>query len=128
VQQVNGIAYHRAGLLGKGGSSRVYRVLDASNNLFAIKRVDIGRNDAETRASFLNEIQLLEKLKGKPQIIRLIDSEMNEAKKTLMMVRIFAPPLSAISSISDSWNNLDDFIGNGGRRNRSQWAASRSFR
>jgi serine/threonine protein kinase len=128
VQQVNGIAYHRAGLLGKGGSSRVYRVLDASNNLFAIKRVDIGRNDAETRASFLNEIQLLEKLKGKPQIIRLIDSEMNEAKKTLMMVRIFAPPLSAISSISDSWNNLDDFIGNGGWRNRSQWAASRSFR
>lgn len=84
--QVNGISYHRAGLLGKGGSSRVYRVLDASNNLFAIKRVDIGRNDAETRASFLNEIQLLEKLKGNPQIIRLIDSEMNENKKTLMMV------------------------------------------
>lgn len=64
----------------------MYRVLDEKNNLFAVKKVDIRTNDPETRASFVNEIHLLEKLRGHPQIITLIDSEMNEAKKTLSMV------------------------------------------
>lgn len=84
--QVNGKTYARAGLLGKGGSSRVYRVLDERNNPLAIKKVDISKNDHESRASFINEIQLLEKLRGHPQIIRLIDSEVNESKKQLFMV------------------------------------------
>ncbi len=83
---VNGKMYARAGLLGKGGSSRVYRVLDANNHLYAIKRVDISKNDAESRASFINEIHLLNKLKGNPQIINLVDSEINDQKKQLMMV------------------------------------------
>lgn len=84
--QVNGKPYARAGILGKGGSSRVYRVLDEKNNLFAIKKVDISKNDAESRASFINEIHLLEKLRGKGQIIRLVDSEINDTKKVLLMV------------------------------------------
>ncbi|GAA5903886.1 hypothetical protein JCM8208_006605, partial [Rhodotorula glutinis] len=71
---VNGKAYHRAGVLGRGGSSKVYRVMSASNELFALKRVDT-RNDAESRASFINEITLLRKLIGKPEIIQLVDSE-----------------------------------------------------
>ncbi|KAM0750134.1 kinase-like protein [Meredithblackwellia eburnea MCA 4105] len=83
---VNGIRYNRIGLLGKGGSSRVYRVLDENNHLLAIKRVDISRNDAETRASFINEINLLQNLRGKAQIIQLVDSEMNDQKKQLLMV------------------------------------------
>lgn len=88
--QVNGKPYARAGILGKGGSSRVYRVLDEKNNLFAIKKVDISKNDAESRASFINEIHLLEKLRGKEQIIRLVDSEVNDGKKVLLMVRSLA--------------------------------------
>ncbi|KAK4701142.1 serine/threonine-protein kinase TTK/MPS1, partial [Phenoliferia sp. Uapishka_3] len=85
---VNGQRYHRIGLLGKGGSSRVYRVLDEANNLLAIKRVEISRNDAETRASFINEINLLEKLRGNPQIIRLVDSEMNEEKSKHFLLMV----------------------------------------
>lgn len=87
--QVNGKSYYRAGLLGRGGSSRVYRVLDHSNVLYALKKVDISRNDAETRASFINEICLLQKLRGKPQIIQLVDSEINDVKKNLFMVSSF---------------------------------------
>ncbi|KAL8293359.1 hypothetical protein RQP46_000060 [Phenoliferia psychrophenolica] len=85
---VNGKRYNRIGLLGKGGSSRVYRVIDEHNNLLALKRVEISRNDKETRASFVNEIHLLEKLRGNPQIIRLVDSEMKEEKSKdyLLMV------------------------------------------
>ena len=67
----------------------MYRVIDEANNLLALKRVEIKSNDAETRASFINEIHLLQKLAGHPQIIRLIDSEMNEEKSKhfLLMVR-----------------------------------------
>ncbi|SGY16192.1 BQ5605_C012g06799 [Microbotryum silenes-dioicae] len=83
---VNNKPYARAGLLGRGGSSRVYRVLDEKNQLFAIKKVDISKNDAESRQSFANEISLLEKLRGKPQIIQLIDSEIGENKRHLLMV------------------------------------------
>ena len=72
---VNGRAYHRAGILGRGGSSKVYRVIAAHNNeICALKKVDT-RNDAESRASFINEITILRKLSGKPQIIHLIDPE-----------------------------------------------------
>ena len=72
---VNGRAYHRAGILGRGGSSKVYRVIAAHNNeICALKKVDT-RNDAESRASFINEITLLRKLAGKPEIIQLIDAE-----------------------------------------------------
>lgn len=60
--------------------------MDEKNNLFAIKKVDISKNDAESRASFINEIHLLEKLRGKGQIIRLVDSEINDTKKVLLMV------------------------------------------
>ncbi|GAA5853636.1 hypothetical protein JCM9279_005084 [Rhodotorula babjevae] len=81
---VNGKAYHRAGVLGRGGSSKVYRVMSASNELFALKRVDT-RNDAESRASFINEITLLRKLIGKPEIIQLVDSEI-QGKYVIMVM------------------------------------------
>ncbi|BGP39643.1 Serine/threonine kinase mps1 [Rhodotorula kratochvilovae] len=81
---VNGKAYHRAGILGRGGSSKVYRVMSATNELLALKRVDT-RNDAESRASFINEITLLRKLTGKPEIIQLVDSEI-QGKYVIMVM------------------------------------------
>ncbi|GAA93362.1 uncharacterized protein L969DRAFT_91228 [Mixia osmundae IAM 14324] len=83
---VNGKVYIRSALLGKGGSSRVYRVTDAEHNIFAIKKVQLNRGDEETYTSFCNEIQLLIKLKGHSRIIQLVDSEVNEQRKTLYMV------------------------------------------
>lgn len=64
----------------------MFRVVDEKNQLYAIKRVDISKNDAESRNSFINEINLLQKLRDHPQIISLVDAEMNEAKRTLLMV------------------------------------------
>lgn len=82
---MNGVRYARIGLAGKGGSSKVWKVLDPDNTILALKRVDIQSHDYETRASFANEIELLEKLRGNSKIIKLIASEINE--KSLMMVR-----------------------------------------
>lgn len=64
----------RCGILGRGGSSKVFRVLTERNDVLALKRVDT-RNDSESRSSFINEITLLRKLAGKPEIIQLVDSE-----------------------------------------------------
>lgn len=65
----------------------MYRVIDEKNKLYALKRVDLTKNDRETKASFLNEISLLEKLRGYPQIIQLISSEVSDRK--LFMVGLF---------------------------------------
>ncbi|KAF8895397.1 kinase-like domain-containing protein [Infundibulicybe gibba] len=62
-------------MIGKGGSSRVYRVLNNSNELYAIKRVALDKIDSDTMSSYMNEIALLKRLEGNSRIIRLIDSE-----------------------------------------------------
>lgn len=79
--------YHRLGILGRGGSSKVYRVTTERNDLLALKRVDT-RNDSESRASFINEITLLRKLAGKPEIIQLVDSEI-QGKYVVMVRRLW---------------------------------------
>jgi serine/threonine protein kinase len=73
--QVNKKAYARLDMIGKGGSSRVFRVLNHANELYAIKRVSLDKTDAETMSGYMNEIALLKRLEGNSRIIRLIDSE-----------------------------------------------------
>ncbi|KAL0961027.1 hypothetical protein HGRIS_006018 [Hohenbuehelia grisea] len=72
---VNKKVYARLDMIGKGGSSRVYRVLSSANELYAIKRVSLDKTDAETMNGYMNEIALLKRLDGNARIIRLIDSE-----------------------------------------------------
>ncbi|KAL7008219.1 Serine/threonine kinase mps1 [Cystobasidiomycetes sp. EMM_F5] len=84
---VKGKTYTRMGLLGKGGSSKVFRVSDREHQIFALKKVDLGKGaDSETYQAFLNEIDLLERLKGHDRIIQLVASEVNEARRSLIMV------------------------------------------
>lgn len=73
---VNKKAYARLDMIGKGGSSRVFRVLNHANELYAIKRVSLDKTDAETMNGYMNEIALLKRLEGNSRIIRLIDSEL----------------------------------------------------
>ena len=72
---VNKKVYARLDLIGKGGSSRVYRVMNAANEIFAIKRVSLDKTDAETMKGYMNEIGLLKRLEGNNRIIQLFDSE-----------------------------------------------------
>ena len=72
---VNRKQYIRLDMIGKGGSSRVYRVLSTANELYAVKRVSLDKTDAETMSGYMNEIALLKRLEGNQRIIRLIDSE-----------------------------------------------------
>ncbi|CAL1713306.1 unnamed protein product [Somion occarium] len=87
---VNKRVYVRLDMIGKGGSSRVYRVMNNVNEIFAIKRVSLDRTDAETMSGYMNEIALLKRLDGNSRIIRLIDSEVKAgpggSKGLLMLV------------------------------------------
>lgn len=75
VSQVNRKPYARLDMIGKGGTSRVFRVLNGANELYAIKRVSLDKTDSETMNGYMNEIALLKRLDGNSRIIRLIDSE-----------------------------------------------------
>lgn len=87
---MNKKGYARLDMIGKGGSSRVYRVMSAQNEIYAIKRVSLDRTDAEAMNGYMNEIALLKRLEGNSRIIRLIDSEVRAgphgAKGYLMLV------------------------------------------
>lgn len=88
--QVNKKIYARLDMIGKGGSSRVYRVMNGSNEIYAIKRVSLDKTDAETMSGYMNEIALLKRLEGNSRIIRLVDSELKPgpggSKGHLMLV------------------------------------------
>lgn len=73
---VNKKIYARLDMIGKGGSSRVYRVMNSANEIYAIKRVSLDKTDSETMSGYMNEIALLKRLKGNSRIIRLVDAEM----------------------------------------------------
>ncbi|KAG5341627.1 hypothetical protein C0989_008606 [Termitomyces sp. Mn162] len=87
---VNKKTYARLDMIGKGGSSRVYRVFDSANTIYAIKRVALDKTDSETMSGYMNEIALLKRLAGNSRIIRLIDSEVRPgpggSKGYLMLV------------------------------------------
>jgi serine/threonine-protein kinase TTK/MPS1 len=84
--KVNGKQFTRLDCIGRGGSSRVYRVMAENSQFFALKRVSLEDADEMAVAGFKGEIDLLQKLKGVERVIRLWDYELNEAKGTLSVV------------------------------------------
>lgn len=77
----------RLGQIGRGGSSRVYQVVDEKNKVFALKKVTLNGADTETVRSYRNEIAMLNRLEGQSRIIKLFSAETNLQKNTILMVR-----------------------------------------
>lgn len=46
-----------------------------NRKIYALKRIKLQGRDAEAATGFIDEITLLQALKGKPNIIQLIDAE-----------------------------------------------------
>lgn len=88
--QVNRKTYVRLDLIGRGGSSRVYRVMTQSHEFYALKRVSLDKASEEEMAGYRNEISLLKRLTGNERIIRLVDAELkgggSGSKGSLMLV------------------------------------------
>ncbi|KAI8450879.1 hypothetical protein BY996DRAFT_6416943 [Phakopsora pachyrhizi] len=91
VIRVNSVEYSRQCIIGKGGSSKVYRASllkdsSSSNKLVAIKVVGLKSSDSSSFSSFCNEIDLLKRLKGHDRIIELIDSFIDYEKQKVWLV------------------------------------------
>ena len=57
-----------------------------NNKIFALKRVNLEKADESTLEGYINEIDLLNRLKENERIITLYDSEIDREKGYLMMV------------------------------------------
>jgi serine/threonine-protein kinase TTK/MPS1 len=84
--QVNGVLYQKISLLGKGGSSKVYKVFNPRKQICAVKKVNLKGVSKQTLQGFINEINLLKQLVGKPNIIQYIDSEVRLVDGLLFLV------------------------------------------
>ncbi|KAF6139493.1 hypothetical protein GIB67_005130 [Kingdonia uniflora] len=80
--KVNGKLYQKLGKIGSGGSSEVFKVITADCTIFALKKIKLKGRDFSTAFGFCQEIEYLNKLKGKNNIIQLIDYEVTD--KTLL--------------------------------------------
>ncbi|KAJ2376178.1 Dual-specificity kinase, spindle pole body (SPB) duplication and spindle checkpoint function, partial [Coemansia sp. RSA 2603] len=86
---VNGRAYQKISITGRGGSSKVYKAMSAKHEIFAIKRVSFSRADVQTIEGYVNEIMLLRRFEGNPYIIQLFDAEITKERGLLHMVMEF---------------------------------------
>ncbi|KAG9245964.1 kinase-like domain-containing protein [Calycina marina] len=86
VLKLNGKKYTRLDCIGRGGSSKVYRVMAENSKFFALKRVSFDDADESAVMGFKGEIDLLRKLEGVDRVIRLYDWELNEEKGTLSVL------------------------------------------
>lgn len=98
--QVNSILYRKIELIGRGGTSKVYRIKRLfkadtlqmmkkkgmqSTTTFALKRVDFDHFDEASIDFFKGEINILHKLKAKQRVVRLVDYEMKMDHINLVM-------------------------------------------
>ncbi|XP_070589198.1 dual specificity protein kinase TTK [Erythrolamprus reginae] len=83
---VKGKLYSVLKQIGRGGSSKVFQVLDEKKQLFAIKQVNLEEADQQTIVSYKNEIAHLNKLQQhSDKIIRLYDYEISEKNVYMVM-------------------------------------------
>ncbi|XP_075650431.1 serine/threonine-protein kinase MPS1 isoform X3 [Castanea sativa] len=76
--KVNGKLYQRLGKIGSGGSSEVHKVISSDCTIYALKKIKLKGRDYTTAFGFCQEIEYLNKLKGKNNIIQLIDYEVTD--------------------------------------------------
>lgn len=83
--RVNEVEYEKVELLGRGGSSKVYKVKDNENKVYALKRVVFDEFDDSSVDGFKGEIQLLKRLENQKRVVKLIDHEMDHGVLFLIM-------------------------------------------
>ncbi|XP_049849211.1 probable myosin light chain kinase DDB_G0279831 [Schistocerca gregaria] len=91
VIELKSVPYLNLGLIGKGGSSRVYRVLSPDFTILALKVVSLVDQPPEVLEQYLNEVKLLHSLRGKNRyVIELADAAVNYEKQILMVLLEYA--------------------------------------
>lgn len=86
IVRVNNKPYVKLGVIGKGGSCKVYRALSKDCSILAIKKVKLGGMDQKAINGYANEIALLKRLRGNASIIQMYDSEVDLSRKAIFVV------------------------------------------
>lgn len=85
IIQVNTEKYVKLDVVGRGGNSIIYKVMDNNGQLFAIKEISLQRDNSELIDSVMNEIELLSDLLDEQYIIDYIDSENHRNKIDIVL-------------------------------------------
>ena len=88
-EKINKKPYIQLKKINSGGSSTVFQVLNEQNEVLALKCVDLKNATTEQYTSFVNEVKLLETLRGSPGIIYLVDYELDRTENVLKIVLLF---------------------------------------
>ena len=83
---VNNKLFTRMDCIGRGGSSKVYRVMAENFKVFALKRVTLEDQDDAAIRGYKGEIDLLKKLENVERVVRLFDWELNHERQTLSVL------------------------------------------
>eukprot|EP00873_Tetraselmis_striata_P044244 jgi/Tetstr1/464508/TSEL_009266.t1 len=83
---VKGVRYTKLEVVGRGGSSKVFKVIAPNHQIYALKRIRLHGRDSESASGFVDEIRMLHKLRKKDNIIQLVDAEVAERDKTIYLV------------------------------------------
>jgi hypothetical protein len=83
---VNSHCYVIVAKIGKGGSSEVFKVIDPSGHLYAVKKIDISKQSAPIVESFKNEVIQLQNLQNSDKIIKVIESEIDQIGNSIRIV------------------------------------------
>lgn len=88
---VGGNRYIKLDVIGRGGSSKVYRVLGPHMDIYALKRVNLQTTEESksTIQGYKNEIELLRKLRQNAMVIQLVDAEIREEHRMIDIVLEF---------------------------------------
>nr|CAD1832717.1 unnamed protein product [Ananas comosus var. bracteatus] len=79
----------KLGKIGSGGSSEVHKVISSDCMIYALKKIKLKGRDYPTAYGFCQEIEYLNKLKGKSNIIQLIDYEVPNHKTSHLFAILF---------------------------------------
>lgn len=83
---INHKVFTRMDCIGRGGTSRVYRIMAENYKIFALKRVNLEDVDRTALAGYKGEIDLLKRLENVDRVVRLFDWEINMEKHVLSVL------------------------------------------
>ncbi|KAJ3028505.1 Dual-specificity kinase, spindle pole body (SPB) duplication and spindle checkpoint function [Rhizophlyctis rosea] len=83
---VNDHTYTRLSLIGRGGSSKVYKIVNERGEVYALKKVKLRGVEEGVLEGYLGEVGLLERLgkgEGKGGVVRLVEWEVRRGEGVL---------------------------------------------
>lgn len=84
--QINGTKYEKLELIGKGGTGKVYKIIDQKRNVFALKKIKIRSFGTENLHSCINEISILKILRHHYRVVQLKNADISLKNDLIYMV------------------------------------------